>query len=62
MYAFEKSPRIGWRRDSLGSTQFTDNGGFAQSWNEPLRRRIIAQRWKTAPIVVEFIQCPCADP
>jgi hypothetical protein len=54
-YALGKSPRIGWRRDSLGYVSFTDSGAFEQSMEEPLRANLFANRWKTAPVVTEFI-------
>ncbi len=44
-YAFSKSDRIGWRRDSYGTDWFQN----------PERMAIVADRWKTAPVVAEPI-------
>ena len=44
-YALSKSVRMGWRRDSYGTGWFQD----------PMRMQIVADRWKTAPVIAEPI-------
>jgi hypothetical protein len=48
-YAFERSPKVGWRRDSLGDPHFDDLR------DDPERWRLLRDRWRTAPVVTEFI-------
>ncbi len=48
-YALRASPTIGWRRDSLGTDHFEQLSQNTQLW------ALIKDRWKTAPVVSEFI-------
>jgi hypothetical protein len=47
-YALEHSSSIGWRRDSFGWDVFDNLQDKPDAW--PLAR----ERWKTAPVIVEF--------
>jgi hypothetical protein len=47
-YALARSPRIGWRRDSLGNSHFDSIQRDASTW------AVLKDRWQTAPVVVEF--------
>lgn len=49
LYALKQSPRIGWRRDSLGDDHFDKPSKDANLW------AIARDRWKTAPVVTELI-------
>lgn len=49
LYALKQSPRIGWRRDSLGDDHFDKPSKNANLW------AIARDRWKTAPVVTELI-------
>lgn len=54
VYALSKSSDVGWRVDCLGQSGYFDfptNPNFAESW------AIMENRWKTAPVVVEY----CTD-
>jgi hypothetical protein len=53
-YALRLSPTIGWRRDSLGSTTFTESASFRFFRSDPELWRLITQRFRTAPVVTEF--------
>lgn len=44
-YALNQSPRVGWRRDSLGSTHFSVDLVLSTVGQE---------RWKNAPVITEF--------
>ena len=49
LYALNKYPRIGIRNDCLGDTWFTDEmGRLAKAYP------IVANRWKTAPVMTEY--------
>jgi len=48
VYALSLSPKIGWRRDSLGNKHFDNLSSDSSVWN------LVRDRWKTAPVVVEF--------
>ena len=50
VYAMKRSPRIGWRRDSLG----WNTGHFGKVERDPVRWNAIKDRWKTALVVSEF--------
>jgi hypothetical protein len=47
-YALSLSPTIGWRRDSLGNRHFNSLRDDTAAWE------LARDRWKTAPVVVEF--------
>jgi hypothetical protein len=49
MYALRRSPRVGWRRDSLGDPHFEDVRADPQRW------ALLSERWRSAPVVTEFI-------
>jgi len=54
VYALSKSSDVGWRVDCLGQSGYFDfptNPNFAESW------ALMKDRWKTAPVVVEY----CTD-
>ena len=51
VYAMQCSPRIGWRRDSLG----WDTGHFEKIETDPVRWNAVKDRWKTAPVITEFV-------
>ena len=55
MYALRKSNFIGWRRDSLGSWVFDENAFMRDLRLRPDDWQIFINRWKTAPVVTEFI-------
>lgn len=55
VYALQTYPRMGWRRDSLGDAHFTDGAGWARLRKNPAYWQLVTERWKTAPIVTEFI-------
>jgi hypothetical protein len=55
MYALRKSKFIGWRRDSLGSWVFDENAFMRDLRLRPDDWQIFIDRWKTAPVVTEFI-------
>ncbi|MFP4437207.1 MAG: DUF4832 domain-containing protein [Chloroflexaceae bacterium] len=57
VYALEKSPRIGIRTDSMCDPWF-DN----QFTDSPAKLALIQERWKTAPIVTEFMHWNPSDP
>jgi len=48
IHALSLSPAIGWRRDSFGDPHFSR--GLT-----PAKRAVLEDRWKNAPVVVEFI-------
>ena len=50
VYAMKRSPRIGWRRDSLG----WNTGHFGKVERDPVRWNAVKDRWKTALVVSEF--------
>jgi hypothetical protein len=54
-YALRLSPTIGWRRDSLGSTTFTDSVSFRYYRAEPEIWDLLTQRFRSAPVIAEFI-------
>jgi hypothetical protein len=47
-YALSRSPRIGWRRDSLGNSHFDRIQRDGATW------ALLKDRWQSAPVVVEF--------
>lgn len=49
VYAMERSPRIGWRRDSLGDEYFGSIKHDERRWNA------IKDRWKSALVITELI-------
>lgn len=51
VYALSKSPEVGWRVDCLGQQGYFDfptNGNYTSAWT------VMQDRWKTAPVVVEY--------
>ncbi|UQA61264.1 MYXO-CTERM sorting domain-containing protein [Polyangium aurulentum] len=60
-HALEKSPKTGWRRDSLGWVHFykTPEDEFS---GDTGRWTLFAERWKTAPIVTEFAPWDDSNP
>jgi hypothetical protein len=54
VYALERSPRIGWRRDSLGVEHFEGVVGDVRRLGED-KLALFLERWKTAPVVTEFM-------
>lgn len=57
VYALNQSPRIGIRADSLCDAWFENQ--FTES---PAKLALIQERWKTAPIVTEFMYWNPSDP
>lgn len=55
IYALKLSPRIGWRRDSLGSDLFTENTSLRKLRQDAEAWELFVNRWKTAPVISEFI-------
>lgn len=55
IYALKQSPRVGWRRDSLGSDLFGQSDTIKALRDDPATWDLFANRWKTAPVVAEFI-------
>jgi MYXO-CTERM domain-containing protein len=60
-YALNKSPAIGWRRDSLGWEHFyqTPENKWA---DDPVKWTLFTERWKTAPVVAEFAPWDDSNP
>lgn len=54
-YALQLSPRIGWRRDSLGVDHFNTAARDLERLG-PEELALFEERWKTAPVVTEFMQ------
>jgi hypothetical protein len=54
-YALRLSSRIGWRRDSLGSTVFTNGGAMLAYQADPELWSLLTNRWRTAPVIAEYI-------
>ena len=55
IYALKQSPQVGWRRDSLGSWIFDGNAAAEKLRNRPEDFALFQERWKTAPVITEFI-------
>jgi hypothetical protein len=55
LYALRTYPTMGWRRDSLGDTHFTEGAGMRRLREDPEGWALFTERWKTAPIITEFI-------
>lgn len=53
VYALKRSPTMGWRRDSLGADHFTE--GMQRLKDNPEDWELVMSRWKTAPVISEFI-------
>ena len=55
IYALRTYPQMGWRRDSLGDELFTEGAGFYKLRENPADWELFSNRWKTAPVITEFI-------
>jgi hypothetical protein len=55
VYALTTYPTMGWRRDSLGDPHFTEGAGWRALKENPTHWKLVTERWKTAPVIVEFI-------
>lgn len=54
VYALERSPQIGWRRDSLGDEHFDSVVSDVRRLGDD-KLALFSERWKTAPVITEFI-------
>jgi hypothetical protein len=55
LYALRTYPTMGWRRDSLGDPHFTEGSSMRRLREDPEGWALFTERWKTAPVIVEFI-------
>jgi hypothetical protein len=55
IYALRTYPQMGWRRDSLGDVLFTTSAGWRKLSQNPEHWKLVTERWKSAPIISEFI-------
>jgi Domain of unknown function (DUF4832)/Beta-galactosidase len=55
VYALQTYPQMGWRRDSLGDMLFTTSAGWRKLGQTPEQWALVTERWKSAPIISEFI-------
>jgi hypothetical protein len=55
LYALRTYPTMGWRRDSLGDPHFTEGSSIRRLREDPEGWSLFTERWKTAPVIVEFI-------
>lgn len=51
VYAMNKYPTMGWRRDSLG----WDTNHFGKIETDTLKWNALKDRWKVAPVITEFV-------
>jgi hypothetical protein len=54
-YALRTYPTMGWRRDSLGSTHFTEGGVMRRIRANEETWRLMQERWRYVPVITEFI-------
>lgn len=54
VYALQQSPRVGWRRDSLGVEHFSSIVKDLTKLGAD-KLQLFEERWKTAPVITEFM-------
>jgi hypothetical protein len=55
VYALQTYPQMGWRRDSMGDPHFTEGAAWNNLRKNPEHWKLVTERWKSAPIITEFI-------